>query len=437
MKMLRQVDFMHRASVSLLAFALILSLAACGQSVTPTGPPTPIASSPISPAPVTSANVTPAPSPGLVTPTSPAATVPGFSVNTSAPAVTPTPSSTLAITPKAAGVKVTSNRISQDFPNKITFSLEGSCAGAVKTIYLEYGTEEHSVVDKVSRVEPPHSNGADINTSYTWEMKKTGSIPPGATVWWRWRVTDAAGGTFTSPQQTVTWEDSRFSWQIQPSTDMDLYYINQPASLMKELMAGLESNLSRVKLVIEIPKERKPRIYVYSTSEQIKGAMLFAQDWTGAVAYPSYNIILTAVNSSNLDWAKGAIAHEITHLRVAEAVFGPFGDLPTWLNEGLAEYASTTSPDKARLDAAVKDGNLISVRSLSGSFPSDSDQAHLAYVESRSIVGYLVDSFGWDKMQQLLDIFKDGSTYDNALKKIYGFDQSSLDSQWKASIGTK
>lgn len=94
-----------------------------------------------------------------------------------------------------------------------------------------------------------------------------------------------------------------------------------------------------------------------------------------------------------------------------------------------------TADDKQDLDAAVQTGTLMSVRSLGSGFPTDASRAHLAYTESSSIVSYLIETYGWDKIKTLLEIFKDGSTYDNALKKVYNFDTSGLDKEWKAKIG--
>ena len=82
--------------------------------------------------------------------------------------------------------------------------------------------------------------------------------------------------------------------------------------------------------------KRKPKIFVYTDSEQIRSAVLFTQEWTGALVFWDYNIILIPVELRTLDWSKRTLAHETTHLMVREATFGPFGDIPTWLNEGLA-----------------------------------------------------------------------------------------------------
>ncbi|NIO71368.1 MAG: peptidase MA domain-containing protein, partial [Anaerolineae bacterium] len=59
---------------------------------------------------------------------------------------------------------------------------------------------------------------------------------------------------------------------------------------------------------------------------------------------------------------------------------------------------------------------LISVRSLSSSFSADSDLASLSYAESYSLVEFILDQYGEEKMTQLIDIFTEGAYYDDALQ---------------------
>jgi len=193
-----------------------------------------------------------------------------------------------------------------------------------------------------------------------------------------------------------------------------------------------------VKLEVKLSDERKPKVFVYPNYEELRSAVLFTQEWTGALAFWDYNIILIPVRPGNLEWAKRTLAHEITHLFVREATFGPFGDIPTWLNEGLAQYAEGEMEKYHReaLDDAIKEDKLISVKSLGSSFPADPDKASLAYAQSDSLVSYLVDTYGWAKMRELLATFKEGSTYDKALQEVYGFDTNGLEELWRAYIGT-
>jgi hypothetical protein len=347
---------------------------------------------------------------------------------------TTTPSTPASPTPAGpAEVTITANKYSEQFPDRVTFSIEGKSVLPLKKITLEYGTDEHSVVSETTKVQVDFNAGASINTSYTWEMKKSGSLPPLAKIWYRWIIADEADRVFSTPVQNAVFEDTRYRWQSETGEDMDIYWHDQDPTMIKDLKAGIKTKLSSVKIDVEIPKERKIKLVVYRNYDEVKNAGLFHQEWTGALAYPKYNIVLVPVNTTILTWAQGALAHEITHLRVGEAVFGPFGDIPTWLNEGIAQYAEgpLLTNERETLEKAFANNSLITIRSLSGSFPTDSNQAHLAYVESASFTAYLINIFGWEKINQLLAIFKDGSTYDKAMLKVYGADTNALDQQWR------
>jgi hypothetical protein len=268
-------------------------------------------------------------------------------------------------------------------------------------------------------------------------MKKTGSVPPGATVWWAWVITDETGQTTRTPEQSIVYDDSRFEWEKRQFADFDIYWHDQSDTLIDELLSEVQARLGRVDLGVVIPAARKPRVFIYRSSDELRDAVLFEHEWTGALAYPDYNIILTAVSGSSLEWAKGALPHEITHLLVHEAIFGPFGDIPVWLDEGLAEHVQPEMPDHLQesLSRAISNGTLISVKSLSSGFPTDPSGAYLAYAEASSIVSFLVEEFGREKMRQLLAAFKDGATYDDALQQVYSFDVDGLETRWKSHIG--
>ena len=78
---------------------------------------------------------------------------------------------------------------------------------------------------------------------------------------------------------------------------------------------------------------------------------------------------------------------------------------------------------------------MISVRSLSSSFPAAHAGASLSYAQSQSLVEYLIVTYGWDKMRELLSVFKEGSTPDKALQRVYGFDRDGLETRWNQYVG--
>ncbi|MBT4510767.1 MAG: hypothetical protein HOC20_00965 [Chloroflexi bacterium] len=336
-----------------------------------------------------------------------------------------------------AEVTITRNQTTTDFPDTIGFTLEGTSVLSVTKISLEYGTSKRSLVSEVSRVEPDYAIGNKIKASWIWQMKETGSLPPGTSIWWRWRITDVNDRLYTTPRQTMLFEDTRFNWKVESREDMDLYYHDRDSSFGQELTDGIEEKLTRIELDVDIPEDRKIQIFVYADTDEFQSAVLFLQEWTGGVAFTQYNIIVYGIRPDQLDWGKRTLAHEITHILVEEATFGPFGDLPTWLNEGLAEYAEGEMSEhyKDVLATAIINDELISVTSLCSGFPANPDKATLAYTQSSSLVTYLVETYGWEKMRGLLEIFKDGSTYDNALEEVYSFNIKGLEDEWKAYIG--
>ena len=164
--------------------------------------------------------------------------------------------------------------------------------------------------------------------------------------------------------------------------------------------------------------------------------MIFPQEWTGGVAFTAFSTIAIGISPSELDWGKRALVHELTHLVVHQAAFSPYGQLPLWLDEGLAMYNEGELDPVLRsyLEEAILEDELISVRSLCSPFSAYSEKASLSYAQSYSLVEYLLDNYGQDSMLDLLTIFKQGSTYDEALTEVYGFDIDGLDAGWRATL---
>jgi hypothetical protein len=107
------------------------------------------------------------------------------------------------------------------------------------------------------------------------------------------------------------------------------------------------------------------------------------------------------------------------------------------LNEGLAMYGEG-GPQPAEVtlfDQAKAADQLPALRSLSGNFSEESDRANLSYTVSYSVVNFLIQTYGRDKMTALLIALRDGATADGALQAVYGFDTDGLEDAWRASVG--
>ena len=89
---------------------------------------------------------------------------------------------------------------------------------------------------------------------------------------------------------------------------------------------------------------------------------------------------------------------------------------------------------QAALNYAISTNQLISIRSLSSPFSAVAQQALISYGESNNIVTFMLQKYGKGKMVQLLNVFHQGATFDDALNQVYGFDQDGLDMVWRANL---
>ena len=92
---------------------------------------------------------------------------------------------------------------------------------------------------------------------------------------------------------------------------------------------------------------------------------------------------------------------------------------------------------KSILNRAVLSGDLISIQSLSSPFSSNADIAYLSYAQSYSLVEYLTEEYGSQKMAALLHAFSQGCTYDEGFQSVYSFDMDTLDVLWQSYVSGK
>lgn len=325
------------------------------------------------------------------------------------------------------------------FPDYINFSVEVEGDADITRLSLQYQVNKLTAIPITSVAFPAFDPGPTVETAWKWDMRKTGGLPPGTNVSYWWSISDANGSSADTPVQTLKFDDQRYSWKSKDRNSITILWYEGKDSFAGELMKAAEEASLRLSEDIGAVLETQVRIYVYASYADLRGALVFPQEWTGGVAYTNYGIIAIGIPLTGLEWGKRAISHELAHLVVHQAIFSGYGvDLPTWLNEGLAMYSEgVLSPDfAARLQNAIDEDRVFTVRSLSSSFPTDEESARLAYAQSYSLVAFLLEEHGSRaKMTELLDAFKNGSGYVEALDMVYGLDIDQLYSEWREYVG--
>ncbi len=204
---------------------------------------------------------------------------------------------------------------------------------------------------------------------------------------------------------SVSFNDSEYDWKSINQNNVTLYWYYGDADFAADLMQTCQDALLRLGEDTGAFLESPIRIYIYSSSSALRNAMVFAKEWTGGVAYPSYGVIAIGISRSNLEWGKRALAHEIAHLVTHQMTSNPYNNIPVWLNEGISMYAEGEL-EKAYEDylkAAVISGSLISVQSLCSPFSAYSDIKAICLMPKVIVfVAFLIERYGQQKMHRLL-----------------------------------
>ena len=335
---------------------------------------------------------------------------------------------------------LTDNEILLSFPESATFRATLSSDGDITSVVLEYGNEQQTCGEVIAKAFPPFTPGKTVEAEWTWEMRQSGSLPPGAQLWWRWRIVDANGQETVTETKTATWLDDIHDWQTMSSGESQSvrlhWYKGDQAfatDLAQAAQQGLQFNETQSGLKAEAPID----IYVYASTDDLREAILYEPSWTGGQAFPDQNIVILGISEYDLDWGRDAMVHELTHVLVGHLTFSCLGDVPTWLNEGLAVYSEgeLDSASESQLEAAIRDDTLLTVRSLSSGFSEVADKAYLSYSQSYSIIQFLIETHGQEKMTNLLVSLRDGLTINEALLRTYGFNVQGLEAAWREAIG--
>ncbi len=338
-----------------------------------------------------------------------------------------------------SAVSVSNDKALVKFPDTIAFGVDLKSESEITRVVLEYGVERLTCGNTVAKAFPKVTPGKDVTARWTWEMKQSGSEPPGASIWWRWHINTADGRELVTDRQKITWIDALHSWQSMSGRQATVHWYSGDKSFASELLRMADKALNRWEQTISLKPDSRIDLYIYATTQEMRDAIYYAASWTGGRAYSAQNIVIIGISPSQFEWAETSIAHELTHVLFGRYGFACIEDTPLWLTEGLAMYGQGGPSSSAvrQFNTAVASDQLMSVRAVSSNFPEDEDEANLAYSESYSLVDFLIEKYGQSKMMLLLDRLREGASSDDAIRSAFGFDVDGLEDAWRAKIGAK
>jgi len=320
------------------------------------------------------------------------------------------------------------------FSESLDFGLSARGEAAITEVILFYGREGQPLV---RRIYPDLVPGPEVRVSHT-ERLEAGQFAPGTVLRYWWRLLLADGRQVDTEPQTFEYTDTNQDWTTIEGVYVDLYWYGRDADHAQEILAAADEAVERLGAEIGVTIERRVRIYVYNSQRDMRPALSVRSEnyddrvLTLGVAMDEYTLLLLGTHRDVFKTA----AHELSHIVVGVATDNPYIDLPRWLDEGLAMYAEGELPSDNRyaLEDAIEADRLLSIRSMT-SYSGQASQVDLFYGQAHSIVSFMLDEFGRDKLHDLLAAFTEGMRQEEALTRVYGFGLDELDDRWRASLG--
>ena len=330
-------------------------------------------------------------------------------------------------------IQVLDNRHEVRFSEGIRFDLQVSSANDLSDVVLYYRKVGEGLTVKV----PLGVSIGQITFSHQWDLEP-GDVPVGARLEYEWYVADDSGNELRTPATMLEYRDDRFDWEMVSLGNIELSRYGSSEEEAQRLLGYADDSLGRLQGEMGVLLEEPVQIYVYDSKEDMAAALPRSSEayddriLTLGVVVDEATLLLLGPHPD----VEGTIAHELSHIVVGLATDNPYAELPRWLDEGLAMYSEGELPDGNRraLQAAIEQDRLISVRSLSG-YTGDPSQVNLFYGEVYSLIDYLLETYGKEKMTELLTAIREGLYQQEALERVYGFGLDELDARWRESLG--
>jgi len=132
---------------------------------------------------------------------------------------------------------------------------------------------------------------------------------------------------------------------------------------------------------------------------------------------------------------KTILWHEYTHALINDATGS---NCPRWLHEGLAQYqqAKVAPIDQSPLEYALRNGDMIPLSQLDRAFGFNQSaaKARLAYAQAYSLTEYLVEKYGFWKINVILREMKRGRGWRDVIEDEFLVPVPELEKEWKETL---
>ncbi|MFQ5823117.1 MAG: peptidase MA family metallohydrolase [bacterium] len=228
-----------------------------------------------------------------------------------------------------------------------------------------------------------------------------------------------------------------FEWQILKTTHFDVFFYPEMKELAEIGAAFAEEAYSRLESKFNHNIRRRIPLIFYSNHSHFQQTNtipnLIPEGVGGFFEFIKGRVVIPA--NGSIHQFKHVINHELvhvfTHSKVSRVLKdhrkATFAGLPLWFTEGIAEYWSEGWDSQAEMVIrdAVLSGHLVPLShmdSIYGTF--------LMYKEGQAICKYISETFGEEKLLQLMEsLWKEGR-FSDVMKLTIGLNYQEFDEKW-------
>ncbi|MCP4428321.1 MAG: hypothetical protein GY803_27860, partial [Chloroflexi bacterium] len=189
-------------------------------------------------------------------------------------------------------IVVTKDEIAVQFPDTITFYAEAESSADIEEATLIYGTNGRSCQQGGSRQPIDMEADTAVSLEWEWELKRSGSLPPGVNIWWQWEIKDVDGNIHTTERQEFIYEDDRFSWRAIDEDGIAVHWVRGNDSFGQMIWDVADRALDRLAENMGVTRPEAIVLWVYPDAEDVRDALVYSSEWAGGVAFPDYGITI-------------------------------------------------------------------------------------------------------------------------------------------------
>ena len=334
-------------------------------------------------------------------------------------------------------IRILSASVVSEFPEGMRYSIEVEGENEIEeiSVRLKVGRNQNTAYEYFES-----GQATLVEAELFWRTGIRGRyIPPGTIITYYFLIKDTEGNELATEPAEFIYHDARFEWEEVTEGPVSVAYHGPVRRRAEIVLEAITDTIAFMGPLLGADTEAPIRVTMYNNVKEMLEALppgsstIRRELITEGQAFTDIGTLLVLGGGRG---ATGTASHELTHILNHRAGDSIIRRIPSWLDEGLAEFGNVApgfSYDIA-LEFALGTDRLLPITSMPV-LPGDPEDVIIFYGQARSIVEYMIAAYGPAAMRELLAVFREGTNMDDAIEQVYGISRIELENRWREIIG--